>query len=480
MPETSAIIGSLSEICGPGHVATDESATAPYLTDWRKTYTGKAMAVVSPGSTGEVARVIALANRHRLPVVPQGGNTSLCGGATPDSSGQSVLLSLNRMDRIIGIDPGNNAIAVEAGCILETVQKAAADQGLLFPLDLGARGSCRIGGNLSTNAGGLNMLKYGNSRTLCLGLEAVLPDGRVMDLMTPNKKDNTGYDLKNLFIGAEGTLGVITAATLQLFPVPKAVSTAFAGVRGIDAAITLLHRCQAASGGRVTAFELISRALVDNVREHYPDTPAPLSGIPDFCVLADFSSTADADAEPGADGGMPLDALMERTLEEARRDGLIHDATIARSERQRAALWSVRERIPESETLAGESYKSDISVPLAHMAEFYRRGADEAEAIAPGVRVFGFGHLGDGNLHYNLCVPRGGHPDFASLFPKFDGMLMSLLGEYGGSVSAEHGIGQMRRSMLKESKDEAALSVMAAVKQALDPNGIMNPGKILP
>lgn len=480
MPETSTILAALADICGSDSVITEDSGKAPYLTDWRGSYTGKAFAVVLPNSTEEVSRLLAIANEHGLPVVPQGGNTGLCGGATPDDSGNSLLLSLRRMDRVVRLDRRGGTMVVEAGCILETAQNAAAEAGLLLPLDLGARGSCRIGGNLSTNAGGLNVVRYGDARALCPGLEVVLADGRVIDLLSPLKKDNTGYSLRDLFIGAEGTLGVITAATLQLFPAPTAVATAFAGVRDIDAAIALLNSLQAASGGFVTAFELIPKDLVGNVREHFPDTPSPLEKIPDFSALIEISSTAGTDLRPGAGGRLQLDVLMERVLEDALNDGLVLDAAIAKSEAQRKALWAVRELIPESEKRAGNAYKSDISIPLEHMSEFYHRAAKGAKAILPGVRVFGFGHLGDGNLHYNLCVPKDGHPDFQSLFPAFDELLVSLLREYGGSVSAEHGIGRKKRELLELSKDETALSVMAAIKKALDPKGIMNPGVILP
>ena len=480
MPDTATILAALADICGAKSVVTAQDGTAPYLTDWRGHYTGKALAVVLPGSTEEVSRVLALANEHRLPVVPQGGNTGLCGGATPDDTGRSILLSLKRMDRIVRLDRDDRTMIVEAGCVLETIQDAAKDAGLFFPLNFGSRGTCRIGGNLSTNAGGLNVVKYGNVRALCLGLEVVVPDGRVMNLLSSLKKDNTGYDLKDLFIGAEGTLGVITAATLRLFPAPKAVATAFAGVRDIDAAIALLNRCQTASGDRVTTFELIPKSVIDNVREHYPDIAPPLADIPELSTLVEITSTAEADARPAADGGLPLDALIETVLEDALNEELVVDASIAKSENQRAGLLALREHVPESEKRAGLAYKSDISVPLEHMAEFYSRAAAGAEAIAPGVRTFGFGHLGDGNLHYNLCIPREGHPDFRALFPEFDALLISLLREYGGSISAEHGIGQKKRDMLRDSKDETALAVMAAIKQALDPNGIMNPGKVLP
>jgi len=478
-PQKDELLSALREICGAKYVLTEDAETSPYLTDWRGHYKGNALAVVRPGNTDDVSRILALANTHSLPVVPQGGNTSLCGGATPDDTGRAVVLSLTRMDRIRSLDVNSRTIVVEAGCILENIQKEAEKHGLLFPLNFGSRGTCRIGGNLSTNAGGLNVVRYGNARSLCLGLEVVVADGRVMRLLSPLKKDNTGYDLKNLFIGAEGTLGVITAATLQLFPQPKAVATAFAGVRDINAAIELLNRCQEASGGMVTAFELMPRSILENVTRHFPEVNFPIADPPPFSALIEITSTAAGDALPGNDGSLPLNRMMETLLATAFEDGLVTDATIAASETQRDMIWAVRELTPESEIKAGPAYKSDISIPIEHMAGFYARAAKEADDIAPGVKIFGFGHLGDGNLHYNLSIPEEGHPDFPSLYPRFDAMLSSLLSEYGGSISAEHGIGQKKRAMLQQTKDQTALDLMASIKTALDPKGIMNPGKIL-
>lgn len=479
MATESPIITALKDIVGSKNLLWQDDDLAPYLTDWRGHYTGLAQAVVRPGSTEEVSRIVSLAHAHSIPIVPQGGNTSLCGGATPDNSGKAIIIALTRMDRIRHLDPKSRTITVDAGCILENIQHAADQQDLLFPLNFGSRGTCRIGGNLSTNAGGLNVVRYGNARSLCLGLEVVVADGRVMNLLTPLKKDNTGYDLKNLFIGAEGTLGIITAAVLQLFPKPQAVTTAFAGLRDIDAAITLLNECQAASGGNVVTFELMPDSIINNVMEHYPDVAAPIEDIPAFSAFIEIASSADADAIPADDGRMPLDAIMEAILAGAFEDGLITDATIAANGNQRAALWAIRELTPESEIKAGIAFKSDISIPIEHMADFYQRAATAADSIAPGVRVFGFGHLGDGNLHFNLCIPKEGHPDFMALFPKFDTMMLDLIREYGGSISAEHGIGQKKREMLKDFKDPVALDLMQNIKQALDPKGIMNPGKIL-
>ena len=454
---------ALIAICGERYVLTESEATAPYLTDWRGHYTGKALAVVLPGSTEEVSAIIALANEQSIPIVPQGGNTGMCGGATPDTSGKSILLSLKRMDKIRAFDEASPSITVEAGCILENIQNAASEKGLLFPLNFGSKGTCQIGGNLSTNAGGLNVLRYGNARALCLGIEAVLPNGEIMQRLSPLVKDNTGYALKDLLIGAEGTLGVITAATLKLFPKPIASATAFVGLKDIEAGITLLHSCQRMSN--VIGFELIHKDVVNNVLEHFPDNQEPLKTLPDFSALVEIVS---ANKE-----------TMERILADAFDEGLLTDATIANSEAQRNALWAIRELVPESEILAGEAYKSDISVPINHIPEFCARAKEQALKILPNLRIFVFGHLGDGNLHYNFVIPKENYDgDFASLYPRFDDILLGLLNEYGGSISAEHGIGQKKRHLLTSNKDQAALAAMRAIKKALDPKGIMNPGKI--
>jgi FAD/FMN-containing dehydrogenase len=469
----------LTQICGDKNIITDGDAMAPYLIDWRGDYLGKAAAIARPDSTDQVASILTLANDNHIPVVPQGGNTSLCGAATPDDSGTAIVLSMSRMNKIRSLDKQSQTMVVEAGCILENIQKIAEQEGFLFPLNFGSRGTCQIGGNLSTNAGGLNVVRYGNARQLCLGLEVVIPSGEVMNLLSPLRKDNTGYDLKNLFIGSEGTLGVITAATLQLHPQQQAVATAWAGVRDINAAIDLLARTQVASGGNVTSFELMPKLVIDTVRHFFPDAAAPLDDLPDFSCLIEIASTRHIDAEPMQDGSAPLDQIMATLLEKAMQDGLVSDATIARNENQRQALWSIRELTPESENKYGEAYKSDISIPLEHMSDFYRRAAAAADAIVPGVKVFGFGHLGDGNLHYNFLTPDNAPDDFTSHFPEFDDILNGLLVEYNGSISAEHGIGQKKREMLRRVKDPVALAVMRNIKATLDPNKIMNPGKII-
>lgn len=479
MDKDQDILAALERIVGQHHVLKSAADLAPYLTDWRGHYTGQAQALVRPGSTTEVSAILKLAYQHGIAVVPQGGNTSLCGGATPDASGTAIILAMGRMNKLHKIDTQSKTITVEAGAILEHIQQAADQEDLLFPLNFGSRGSCQIGGNLATNAGGLNVVKYGNARRLCLGLEVVMPDGRIMPMLSTLKKDNTGFDLKNLFIGSEGTLGIITAAVLQLFPKPRAVSTAFAGLRDIDAAIDLLNDCQAASGGNVVAFELIPRNIIHNVLKYYPDQKAPLADIPQFCALIEIASTSEGDTVPDKDGAMPLDSMMEKILAKAFETGQISDATIAANGQQRGDLWAIRELIPESEIKAGPAYKSDISLPLEHMSTFYGRAAAAADAIVPGARIFGFGHLGDGNLHYNIVIPEDGYDDFTALYPQFDQMMVSLLTEYNGSISAEHGIGQKKRALLAQVKDPATLATMQMIKSILDPKGIMNPGKVI-
>jgi FAD/FMN-containing dehydrogenase len=472
-------ITALEHIIGTKHVISDPSDMASSLTDWRGDYQGKALAVVKPANTSEVSAILQCADALNMAVIPQGGNTSLCGGATPDDQVNNLILSTERLNAIRDIDVAGQTITVESGCILDVIKSTAAEHDLLFPLDLGARGTCRIGGNLSTNAGGLNVIRYGNMRDLTLGLEVVLMGGKVMNLLSSLKKNNTGYDLKNLFIGAEGTLGVITAATLKLFPRPQATATGFAGLRDIDAGIELLNRCQAASGGNVIAFELMPRSIIENVLHFYPDCQPPLNDIPLFSALIEIASTAEADQHPDPDGGMPLTAILTQTLADALESGLITDATIASNQAQQDALWAIRELTPESEIKAGKAYKSDISIPLRHMAAFYADAVTAVHAIAPDARIFGFGHIGDGNLHFNLCEPAGGNADFRRHYPDFDVIMLDLLKTYDGSISAEHGIGQKKREMLRLVKDPIALEVMQTIKQALDPKNLMNPGKVI-
>ena len=465
----SEIITALGAIVGDKHLATADADKEKYLTDWRGVYRGEAIAVVKPATTDEVSRILKLAEAENIAIIPQGGNTGLCGGATPDTGARNVILSTENLNKIREIDRESQTITAEAGCVLDTIKTAAEEHGLFFPLNLGARGSCQIGGNLATNAGGLNVVRYGNARALTLGIEAVLMGGATLPLLSKLKKDNMGYDLKHFFIGAEGTLGVITAATLQLFPKPLNLATAFVGLRDIDAGIALLQNCQKASNQSVSAFELIPKTIIDAVTEFYPDTPQFIAELPRFCALIEMTSTAEDDA---------LENALAQTLADAMAEGLINDATIASNASQRQALWQMRERVPEAEIKAGKAYKSDIALPLKHIAKFYDEAVAMVEAISPEARIFGFGHLGDNNLHFNLCAPRNSTTDFTRFYPEFDAMLMRLMEKYHGTMSAEHGIGQKKRSMLAESKAEA-VPVMRAIKTALDPKNLMNPDKII-
>lgn len=465
------LIDQLIAICGDKYVIADTESMTPYLTDWRGHYHGKAQAVVHPASTEDVQKIIRLANEHLIPIVPQGGNTSLCGGATPDDKGKAVVLAMGRMNTIRHLDSLSQTITVDGGCILEHIQQAAKQRGLVFPLDFGSRGSCQIGGALSTNAGGLNVVRYGNARQLCLGLEVVTAQGEVMNLLSALKKDNTGYDLRDVFIGAEGTLGVITGAVLQLFPEIKSHATAWAGVHDINGAIDLLHRAQRASGGGVIAFELMAKTIVDNVCSHYPDAKPPLKPMPEFSCLVEIASTAEGDSG--------LRTIMENLLNEAMLADVVVDATIAQNEHQRQGLWMLRELTPESEIKAGPAYKSDISIPHEHMNTFYQEAVLEVKKISTDIKIFSFGHIGDGNLHFNLATEENKKEGFPALYPQFDEILLRLLKKYNGSISAEHGIGQKKRDMLTRIKDPAALALMTTLKAALDPKGIMNPNKVI-
>jgi len=467
----SDFLERLEAIVGKSGLLTEAADTEPYLIDQRRAYRGATVAVVRPASTEEVSKVVALCAETGTPIVPQGGNTGLCGGATPDDSGNSVLLSLSRMNKVRGIDPLNYTITVDAGVILADIQQAADEADRLFPLSLGAEGSCRIGGNLSTNAGGTGVLRYGTTRELVLGLEFVLPDGRIWDGMTALRKDNTGYDLKHLFMGAEGTLGIITGAVLKLFPKPKDVQTAFVAIRDCEAAIELLARARTASDDRVTAFEWIARRGLDFVLKHIPDTRDPLETEYAEYLLIELTSGH-------ADGG--LRDTLENILGEAMEDGLVLDAALAESEGQSRDFWRLRETIPEAQMVEGASIKHDISVPVSSVPEFLNKAGAAIEAEVPGIRVCAFGHVGDGNVHYNVTVPVDMEAD--AFFGQLEAINRTVHDEavaLNGSISAEHGIGMSKRLELAHYKNSEALDVMRTLKAALDPQGIMNPGKVL-
>ena len=453
--------------------------TAQFLTDWHNRYHGKAHAVVLPETTDQVSAILSYADKHDIVVVPQGGNTGFMGGATPDDVSHNIVLSLRRMNKIRAIDSQNMSMTIEAGCILQTLQNKADDAGLYFPLNLAAKGSCTIGGNLGTNAGGLNVVRYGTTRQLTLGLEVVLMGGEVIELLSGLRKDNTGYDLKNLFIGSEGTLGVITAATMRLFPKPLARSTAFAEVRDVNAAVELLHRLQAASGGMVEAFELIPADILHVLYEFFPKIPQPLATIGAMNVLMEIGSTNPASNRVDGNGNAPIRQIMEDVLSVAFEDGLVVDATIASSDAQRDALWDVRETAPESHKLAGKVARSDVALPQSALANFYSDMVAGIKDIDPDLRICGYGHLGDGNLHFNLVQAAGGDPEFESKVPKFYDLLYRNIAKYKGSISAEHGIGQSKRDQLAKVKSKSILNTMRSIKFALDRKNLLNPGKVI-
>jgi FAD/FMN-containing dehydrogenase len=464
------LLSSLQAIVGEAHVLTGEADVAPYVNDWRDSFHGRARAVVRPASTAEVSSVVRCCAEHRAPIVPQGGNTSLCGGATPHASGSEIVLSLGRLARVRAVDPGNATLTVEAGLPLARVQQAADEAGLLFPLSLAAEGSCTIGGNLSTNAGGTAVLRYGNTRDLVLGLEVVLADGRIWDGLKGLRKDNTGYDLKQLFIGSEGTLGVITAAVLKLFPKPRASTTALAALADVDAIVALLGELQAALGDRLTGFELISGSSVALTRAMFPAIADPLPGHPWYALIQ-----AD-DAAPASS----LAAQLESALAAAVESGIVRDATIAQSAAQADSLWGLREHIPEAQRRHGLNIKHDISLAVSRIPAFLREAEARLDAAFPGVRYVVFGHLGDGNLHYNLSAPDGMAPAaFLAETPRANRIVYDLVAELAGSFSAEHGIGQLKRAELARYKSEVELELMRRVKRALDPGELLNPGKVL-
>jgi FAD/FMN-containing dehydrogenase len=463
----SKLIDSLKAVVGAGHVLTGIDA-APFATDWRGRYSGTSLAIVSPGDTPEVAEVVRLCAQAGAAIVPQGGNTGLCGGATPIAG--EVVVSLRRLRRVRDVDVANNTITVEAGCTLFEVQEAAKRADRLFPLSLAAEGTATIGGNLSTNAGGVQVLRYGNARELCLGLEVVLADGRIWNGLRGLRKDNTGYDLKHLFIGAEGTLGLITAAVLKLFSRPRSVATAWASVPTPEAAVILLTRLREKIGGRITAFELVGRPALDLVLKHIPGSRDPLPLSSPWQVLVELSDTMAGD----------IAAALEDVLAEAIVARVAADAAIARNEKQAQAFWALRENISEAQKIEGVSIKHDISLPVSRIPEFIER-CDAALASAfPGVRIVCFGHLGDGNLHYNQSKPQAQDNDaFIGQTAAVNRIVHDLVAELGGSISAEHGLGQLKRQEILRYKSEVEMDLMRKVKQALDPRGRMNPGKVL-
>jgi FAD/FMN-containing dehydrogenase len=467
----SDIAARLAAITGENNVLTADDDTAPYLKEWRGRWTGRTAAVVRPGSTEEVAAILKLATETGTPVVPQGGNTGLVGGQIPDMSGAAIILSTARLNRIREIDPNGNTITVEAGVVLQTIQQAADDHERMFPLSLGSQGSCQIGGNLSTNAGGTGALAHGVARDLCIGLEVVLPTGEVLDDLNRLKKDNTGYNLRNLFIGAEGTLGVITAAVLKLFPKPVGVASAFVALPTPEEALVLLSQARATAGTGLTAFELMARVGVDFTTSHVPGVRDPLDHHYPWYVLMEVSSgRSEGDARE----------MLEGVLENGIKQGLVIDGALAESSQQRSDFWRLREGMSESQIPEGGSIKHDISVPVDKVPDFMAEAENLVLAIEPGSRICAFGHLGDGNIHYNISQPvDADKATFMAMTGVITPAVHDLVRKYGGSFSAEHGIGQMKLDELAATKSPVALDLMRRIKRSFDPAGIMNPGKVL-
>jgi FAD/FMN-containing dehydrogenase len=460
----------LDAAVGSAQVLTSPADIAPYLTDWRGRFHGDAQAVVRPGSTAEVAEVVRACAEARVGIVAQGGNTGQCGGATPELGSKAVVISLARMNRIHALDADNATLTVEAGATLAAVQGAAADAGLMFPLSLAAEGSCTIGGNLSTNAGGTAVLRFGNARELTLGIEVVLADGRVWDGLRGLRKDNTGYDLKQLFIGAEGTLGIVTAAVLKLFPAPVSRATAFAALSDVPSAVLLLRAMKQALGDRLVGFELISGPSLALTRRHFPALPDPLPGHPWYVLLQ--ADDCAADSRIATDVEQALGAALERET--------VRDVVVAHSGEQAEALWALRENIAEAQRLDGPNIKHDISLPVSAIPPFLDEARMGLAAALPGIRFVTFGHLGDGNLHYNLAAPEGIAPEmFLTATPAANRIVHDLVAAHGGSISAEHGIGQQKREELVRYKSAVELDLMRAIKSALDPLALLNPGKVL-
>jgi len=451
------LLGALAAVVGAKNVLAGEHDTSPYVTDWRRQYHGTAVCVVRPASTAEVAAVMRLCAEAAIAIVPQGGNTGLCGGSVPAGTQEQAVLSLSRLNRIRELDALNDTITVEAGCVLAEVQRAASDADRFFALSLAAEGSCQIGGNLSTNAGGVNVLRYGNARDQVLGLEAVLPDGRIWHGLRGLRKDNTGYDLKQLFIGAEGTLGVITAAVLKLHPKPTASATAWIQVADPKGAVELLSHLRNACGDRLTAFELLSRTCVDAVLAHRPAIRDPIPGSA-WSVLVELGDSGSS-------------AALHEKLAQALDTGFALNAVVAKSAAESKALWNIRENLPEAQF---SNVKHDISVAVSKVPEFIERAGAALATAYPGVPVYCFGHAGDGNLHYNV-----GDAALLARSEEVNRMVYAEVAALGGSISAEHGLGQLKRDEIARHKAPLELELMRAVKKALDPRGLMNPGKLL-
>jgi FAD/FMN-containing dehydrogenase len=468
MTVSAAIIDRLKKAVDAAGASTDPDEIAPRLKEWRQRWTGHTPLLLKPADTAAVARILGICHETGTPIVPQGGNTGLVGGQIPTRG--EVLLSLERMNRIRAVNAADNTLVAEAGAVLGDVQKAASNVDRLFPLSLAAEGSCTIGGNIATNAGGINVLRYGMMRELVLGIEVVLDDGSVLELMRGLRKDNTGYDLKQLFIGAEGTLGIVTAAMLKLFPKPAGYAVAYAAISEIGAAVEILNRIQGATGNLVTAFEILPRFGLDLVLKHIPATQDPLPAHRGWTVLIEVSLPSVFDATP----------VLEEALAGAMEDGLVLDAVFAKNERDRKALWRLRETMPEAQRAEGASISNDVAVRLADIPELIANTEAAVKTILPGVRPFAFGHVGDGNLHLTIQAPVGGDSELLATRTAIEEAVMGEVERLKGSISAEHGLGLARNAAIARYKSEAEIALMRTLKDALDPKGILNPGKVVP
>ncbi|WP_331373578.1 FAD-binding oxidoreductase [Sinorhizobium chiapasense] len=465
------LIASFIDIVGSGNALSSPADTAPYLVESRGLYHGTTPLVLRPGSVEEVSRIMRLASQTRTAIVPQGGNTGHVAGQIPREGKADMVLSLERLNRIRDVDPVGNVIVADAGCILADIQKAADDNGRLFPLSLGSEGSARIGGNLSTNAGGTAVLAYGNMRQLCLGLEVVLPTGEIWNGLRRLKKDNTGYDLRDLFIGAEGTLGVITGAVLKLFPKPLGHQVAFAGLKSVEDALALFDRASSLCGPALTGFELMPRIGIEFTSRHIPGVRDPMPSIHPWYALIDISTP---DSEEGAE------RMIEGVLETGVGDGLVENAVIATNETQRKALWHMRESMSPAQKPEGGSIKHDVSVPVSSIPAFMAEADAAVMKAIPGARICAFGHMGDGNIHYNISQPVGADKQaFIDRWREINAIVHGIVLKHGGSISAEHGIGQLKRDELAEIRPAIEIDLMQRIKHAFDPAGIMNPDKVL-
>ena len=468
--KVDAALERIKAAVGPRGWIDDPNEQEPYLREARRLWRGTTRLVVRPASTDEVAEVVRICAEAKLAVVPQGGNTGLVAGGVPPKDRDNIVLALGRMNRIRTIDPVNFTMTVEAGCILAQLQEVAAEADRLFPLSLGAEGSCQIGGNLSTNAGGIAVLRYGNARELTLGVEVVLPDGRVWDGLRGLRKDNTGYDLKQLFIGGEGTLGIITAATVKLFPRPRETDTAFLALDRVEDVMDLFARARAATADQLTAFELIPRAALDLALVHIPGTIDPLAARHPWYVLLEMSSSQTKSG---------LRGLLERLLATALEEALIADGVIAESGAQAKELWHIREAIVEAQLFSG-SIKHDVAVPVSRVADFIIRATAGVCERLPGIRPMAFGHVGDGNIHFNLTQPDGADTAaYLARWQEFNDIVHGIVRDLHGSISAEHGVGRLKRDEITHYKSAVEIELMRRVKRALDPDNIMNPGKLV-